>query len=90
MAEKIQALTLYSSIGCHLCEEARAMLQHIIEHHQLSAEINEVDVLSDDDIETRYAHHIPVVAINGVEMGYPFTLPELEKWVLFVIGSTSE
>lgn len=79
------ALTLYSSVGCHLCEEARAMLQHLIAKHQLNAAINEVDVLINETIEAEYAARIPVVLVETQEIGYPFDLAVLENWLLAVL-----
>lgn len=62
------------------------MLQHLIAKHQLNAEVNEIDVLSSDEIEARYAERIPVVAVNTLDIGYPFDLPTLENWLLTTLS----
>ena len=52
---------LYTRQGCHLCEDAKAVLVR----HGLSVE--EVDIDQEPDLKARYHECIPVVAIDGVE-----------------------
>lgn len=52
---------LYTRQGCHLCEDAKAVLVR----HGLSVE--EVDIDRDPDLTARYNECIPVVVIDGVE-----------------------
>ena len=52
---------LYSRPGCHLCEEARAMLE------RAGVAFEELDIESDDDLFRRYLERIPVIAIDGEE-----------------------
>jgi glutaredoxin len=54
-------IVLYSRPGCHLCEEARAMLQ------RAGAAFEERDIEADDALFTRYLERIPVIAIDGEE-----------------------
>jgi glutaredoxin len=62
-------LVLYSRPGCHLCDDARAVLQRIGEP------FDEVDIESDDDLHKRYLERIPVVALDGQEL-YDFFVDE--------------
>ncbi len=77
-----QVITLYSSIGCHFCEEARAMLQYVLSKHHLPYQIDEVDVLTSDRIEATYASRIPVVVFAGQELDCPIELAALERLLL--------
>lgn len=52
---------VYSRAGCHLCEDAKALLMR----HGLSVE--EVDIDQDPALKARYHECIPVVLIDGVE-----------------------
>ena len=52
---------LYSRPGCHLCEEARAMLE------RAGVAFEELDIESDDDLFRRYLERIPVIAVDGEE-----------------------
>jgi glutaredoxin len=55
-------LVLYSRPGCHLCDDARAVLQRI------GHPFEEVDIDSDDELLRRYLERIPVVALDGEEL----------------------
>jgi glutaredoxin len=58
-------LTLYGKPGCHLCEEARGVVQQVREQHPF--ELDEVDITRDPSLEAIYRERIPVVAIDGRE-----------------------
>ena len=51
-------LTLYERDGCHLCDEARAMLDQLVGAHSYSR----VDIDADDDLVLRYGFRVPVIA----------------------------
>ena len=53
--------TLYVRDGCHLCEEASVLLDDMLGNDGWDA----VDIGTDDDLLVRYAHRIPVLAIDG-------------------------
>lgn len=52
---------LYTRAGCHLCEDAKALL---LQHGLSPAEI---DIDRDPALRARYNECVPVVVINGVE-----------------------
>jgi glutaredoxin len=62
-------LILYTTDGCHLCEEAKALL--LAAATRCSVRIEEVDIADDDRLLQRYGVHIPVIARqdNGRELG---------------------
>jgi len=53
--------TLYVRNGCHLCEEASVLLDDMLGTDGWDA----VDIETDDDLLLRYAHRIPVLAVDG-------------------------
>jgi glutaredoxin len=61
----MRAVTLYGRPGCHLCDDARAVLERVRATHPFSLE--EIDIESDDALLKRYLERIPVVAIDGQE-----------------------
>jgi glutaredoxin len=63
----VRRLTLYSKPGCHLCEDVRSLLDEIGASHAFA--IEEVDITSDDTLFARYRFEIPVVLIDGEEVG---------------------
>ena len=62
-------LVMYSRPGCHLCDEARVVLERIGEP------FDEVDIDSDDELLKRYLERIPVIALDGEEL-YDFFVDE--------------
>lgn len=67
--------TLYVRAGCHLCEDASVLLDEMIGADAYDA----VDIETDDDLLLRYAHRIPVLAIDGEDrLELIFTRPDLE------------
>jgi glutaredoxin len=58
-------VTLYGKPGCHLCEEARQVVDAVRARHPFDLE--EVDITRDPALERAYRERIPVVAIDGAE-----------------------
>jgi len=56
---------IYSRPGCHLCDEAKAVIESAGGRHRL--ELRVVNVEDDPQLEARYGTEIPVVFINGKE-----------------------
>ena len=54
-------ITLFGRPGCHLCDDAREVLEHVGEPYE------EVDIESDDALLGRYLERIPVIAVDGQE-----------------------
>jgi glutaredoxin len=62
----VRTVTLYSRPGCHLCEEAREVLERARERAPF--DIDEVDIEADDVLHARYLERIPVVVLDGEEL----------------------
>jgi glutaredoxin len=56
-------VTFYTKAGCHLCEEAREMLDDIAA--QTEFELTEIDIRSNPDIFEEYRYRIPVIIIDA-------------------------
>lgn len=61
----VHRVVLYSREGCHLCDEARAVVLGVRDRHPFSFE--EIDIERDDDLLREYGIRIPVVAVDGDE-----------------------
>ncbi|HJT56713.1 MAG TPA: glutaredoxin family protein [Ktedonobacteraceae bacterium] len=59
-------VTFYTKAGCHLCEEARDMLEDIAA--QIDYELTEIDIRSKPDIFEQYRYRIPVIIINDTTL----------------------
>jgi glutaredoxin len=56
-------LRIYSRPGCHLCEDMKRVASAIGE--EFDCTIEEIDISSDDALESRFGTEIPVLFING-------------------------
>ncbi len=56
---------IYSRPGCHLCDEAKAVITSAGCSDQFTLE--EVNIESDEELLRKYKYDIPVIAIDGVE-----------------------
>lgn len=61
-------VTLISKPGCHLCEQARAVIAEVTE--QLGEGFDEVNMLDDPDLVMRYGEMIPVTLVDGAQHDY--------------------
>jgi hypothetical protein len=67
-------LVLYERDGCHLCDEARVLLDEML----ASDGYTRIDIDADDDLVLRYGFRIPVIALDGVDrLEGPITAPEI-------------
>ena len=61
-------LTLIRKPGCHLCDDARAVIDRVVAELPSSAVVlEEQDILQDAALFERYAELIPVLLIDGAE-----------------------
>lgn len=74
-------LILYTTVGCHLCEEAGDLLDELRQERDLQVE--EVDIADDEALVEAYGIRIPVVRpVNEErELGWPFDLEGLRAFV---------
>ena len=59
------ALTLYSRPGCHLCDDMKAVITRVSRDLPLPIALEEIDISTDADLESRYGVEIPVLLMNG-------------------------
>ena len=69
-------MTLYERDGCHLCDEARVLLDEMIGPDRFAR----VNIETDDDLVLRYGFRVPVLALDGVDrLEAPITRPDLHS-----------
>ena len=65
----VPELVLYTRDGCHLCDDARGLVQGLLEeraaHGHRTAALRERDISADPDWERRFSTTIPVLELNG-------------------------
>jgi len=70
-------LLFYTTAGCHLCEEAKALLDVLKSQHPVTYEA--IDISSSEALVDIYGIRIPVVENpeTETELGWPFGYDEL-------------
>jgi len=62
----VPRVTLYGKPGCHLCDDARAVVERVRAAHPF--ELREVDVSLDPELHRAYGERIPVLELDGEEL----------------------
>ena len=68
-------ITLYGKPGCHLCDDARAVVERVRADRPF--ELTEVDVSLDPELHRAYGQRIPVLKLDGEEL-FEFFVDEAE------------
>lgn len=56
-------ITIYSRPGCHLCEEAKLMIEPLLE--EFSARLTEINIDEDTELRVRYDYDVPVIFLGA-------------------------
>ncbi len=56
-------VTLYTKPGCHLCEDARVVIERVCA--DLGTSYDEVDVTTSPELMSAYGEQIPVTFVDG-------------------------
>jgi len=62
----VATVVLYARPGCHLCDDARVVIEAA--RAEVAFVFEEVDIESDDALVRDYGLRIPVVAVDGDEL----------------------
>ncbi|MCX4029193.1 glutaredoxin family protein [Endozoicomonas sp. SM1973] len=78
----MSSVILYTTTGCHLCDQALALLQPVAERYHFT--ITAQEIAFDPDLFDRYGIRIPVIALANqqAELGWPFTAEELDQFIV--------
>jgi Glutaredoxin-like domain (DUF836) len=76
----MRELVLYTTLGCHLCEQALALVTPLLAADDC---LRQVDVSDSDGLIERYGIRIPVIARidTEAEIGWPFDGPEFQEFL---------
>jgi glutaredoxin len=61
-------VTLYSKPGCHLCDDARVVIERICA--ELGESFDEVDITTSAELMATYGEEIPVTFVDGRQHDY--------------------
>jgi glutaredoxin len=62
----VTTVVLFARDGCHLCDEARAVIERVRVSQPFAFE--EIDIDRDDALIRDYGFRVPVVAVDGDEL----------------------
>ena len=67
-------MVLYTRAACHLCHEARQLLLEVCADEGVGWAEIDIDAMDDarvdDDLRARLSDLVPVVEVDGVQVGY--------------------
>jgi glutaredoxin len=79
---RVRHVTLYGKPGCHLCEDARALLVTL--SHRYPIEVDEIDITSDPELFRRYDIRIPVLRLeDGGELEAPIRERDVRRLLAY-------
>ena len=61
-------VTLYGRPGCHLCDDARAVIERVC--GDLDTSYDEVDITGDAELLERFGEQIPVTFVDGRQQDF--------------------
>ena len=67
-------VTFYTRPGCHLCDDARVVIEQVCA--ELGESYAEVSIADDPDLERRFGHEVPVTFVDGTQHDYRRVDPE--------------
>jgi len=76
----VKELILYSTEGCHLCDEALEVVRAALEE---PCALTVVDIAHDPELVERYGVRIPVLQVEGhrEELGWPFDATAVHRFL---------
>ncbi|HEY6529620.1 MAG TPA: glutaredoxin family protein [Cellvibrionaceae bacterium] len=76
---------LYSTLGCHLCEDAEALLLPLLAEAQAAGFDIEIEVIdiAEENLIDEFGMRIPVLRCvsTAVELDWPFDSERLRLWL---------
>jgi glutaredoxin len=83
-------LVLYTTLGCHLCEQVERMLDDL--KAEFPHKLVLLDIANDDALLATYATEIPVLFRPDIDMefAWPFEKGQLRQFLSLALPSASE
>ena len=68
MSDEPQRIALLGKPGCHLCDDARAVIERVAT--DVGVGFVEIDITSDPELQQKWGDQIPVTLVDGVQHDY--------------------
>jgi hypothetical protein len=80
-------VSLYGKPGCHLCDEAEALLATVARKQPLT--VQKVDIQSSPELFEQYRYRIPVIEVaGGAALEWPTTAERIRRAVQAAASAT--
>ncbi len=89
----MSTLILYTTSGCHLCEDAQALLAPVLAYLQQeggqSITMREQEISESEALVEAYGLRIPVIQLEGStqDLGWPFDQAQAYQFIVAALGS---
>lgn len=89
----MKTLILYTTSGCHLCEEAEALLEPVLAYIEQEAgqgiRLQEQEISESEALVEAYGLRIPVIQLEGAaqDLGWPFDQAQAYQFIVKALGS---
>lgn len=89
----MKTLILYTTLGCHLCEDAQALLGPVLAYIEQESgqriELREREISESEALVEAYGLRIPVIQLEGAtqELGWPFDQAQAYQFIVVALGS---
>lgn len=82
MSKKV--INLYTTSGCHLCEQAESMIFYLINNDGEfdNYDLQKVEISESEKLLGLYGVKIPVLSLMEKELNWPFSFDELKNWLI--------
>jgi hypothetical protein len=76
-------LLLFGTSGCHLCEQAREIIQDCLSD-RFDKWVETIDIAEFEQWQAQYAQHIPVLYDTETqkELGWPFNQTQVKEFII--------
>ncbi len=77
----MEKLNLYTSVGCHLCEQALAVVEPLLSQFELV--LQQVEIADSEALMARYGLRIPVLWLESApqDLGWPFDAQDVVRYL---------
>ncbi len=90
MTSPLPTLDFFTRDGCHLCEDARADLQQVLEDRVKSGDpivrVHEINLTREPQYEERYGTLVPVLRVRDHELTLARTYRTIAEFLDRVLG----
>ena len=89
----MKTLVLYTTSGCHLCEDAAALLKPVLAYIEQEKgqgiSLREQEITDSTALVETYGLRIPVIQLEGSkqDLGWPFEQAQAYEFILAQLGS---